>query len=125
MYKFQNSLFMKTKLFILITGILYFIPSIRAQLNADSTFASYFTYAQTYADTYPREKAHLHFDNTSYFIGDTIWYKAYVTTAEQNRPSKLSKPLYVEILDQLGNIKEQQIVELQKGEGHGLQAFPF
>ena len=110
---------MKTKLFILITGILYFIPSIRAQLNADSTFASYFTYAQTYADTYPREKAHLHFDNTSYFIGDTIWYKAYVTTAEQNRPSKLSKPLYVEILDQLGNIKEQQIVELQKGEGHG------
>ena len=109
---------MKTKLFILLIGIIYFIPA-RAQLNADSTFASYFTYAQTYADTYPREKAHLHFDNTSYFIGDTIWYKAYVTTAEQNLPSKLSKPLYVEILDQLGNIKEQQIVELQNGEGHG------
>ena len=58
---------MKTKLFILLIGIIYFIPA-RAQLNADSTFASYFTYAQTYADTYPREKAHLHFDNTCFFM---------------------------------------------------------
>lgn len=86
---------------------------------SDSLFARYFRSAQHFADTYPREKAHLHFDNTSYYIGDSIWFQAYVTLAEGNLPSMISKPLYVELVDQLGNVVERQIVELQKGKGHG------
>ncbi|OKZ19690.1 MAG: hypothetical protein BHV77_12000 [Bacteroides sp. 43_108] len=27
---------------------------------------------------YPQEKAYLHFDNTGYFIGETVRFKAYV-----------------------------------------------
>ena len=27
-----------------------------------------------------QEKVYLHFDNNCYFLGDTIWYKAYVVT---------------------------------------------
>ena len=27
----------------------------------------------------PQEKVYLHIDNTCYFVGDTVWYKAYVT----------------------------------------------
>lgn len=75
--------------------------------------------SQAYADAYPREKAYLHLDNTSYYIGDTIWYKAYVVTAEQNQPSPISTPLYVELLDQLGNTSERQIIQLRDGEGEG------
>ena len=72
---------------------------IHSQQVADSIFATYFARSQAYADAYPREKAYLHLDNTSYYIGDTIWYKAYVVTAEQNQPSPISTPLYVELLD--------------------------
>ena len=46
-------------------------------------FEQYMNQAQTFADNYPREKAYLHFDNTSYYVGDTIWFKAYVTLAEK------------------------------------------
>ena len=35
-------------------------------------FEQYMNQAQTFADNYPREKAYLHFDNTSYYVGDTI-----------------------------------------------------
>ena len=41
-------------------------------------FQQYMNQAQTFANNFPREKAYLHFDNTSYYVGDTIWFKAYV-----------------------------------------------
>ena len=33
-----------------------------------------------------QEKVYLHFDNNCYFLGDTIWYKAYVVLADDNTP---------------------------------------
>ena len=65
---------------------------IHSQQVADSIFATYFARSQAYADAYPREKAYLHLDNTSYYIGDTILYKAYVVTAEQTNLAQLVPP---------------------------------
>ncbi|MBR3877275.1 MAG: hypothetical protein IKJ23_03740, partial [Bacteroidaceae bacterium] len=28
----------------------------------------------------PPERVYLHFDNTSYYLGETIWFKAFVTS---------------------------------------------
>lgn len=109
---------MKRQLISLVAGLFISLFAAYAQ-STETLFADYFTAAQSFADAHPREKAHLHFDNTSYYVGDTIWYKAYVTTAEENRGTPLSKPLYVELIDQLGNIKERQIIELHQGEGSG------
>lgn len=104
--------FFITTLFILCTANVY------AQ-SSDTIFSRYFRYAQNFADSYPREKVSLHLDNASYYLGDTIWFKAYVVTAEQNLPTTISKPLYVELLDQLGNAVERQIIQLTDGEGTG------
>ena len=104
--------FFITTLFILCTANVY------AQ-SSDTIFSRYFRYAQNFADAYPREKVSLHLDNASYYLGDTIWFKAYVVTAEQNLPTTISKPLYVELLDQLGNAVERQIIQLTDGEGTG------
>lgn len=104
--------FFITTLFILCTVNAY------AQ-SSDTIFSRYFRYAQNFADSYPREKVSLHLDNASYYLGDTIWFKAYVVTAEQNLPTTISKPLYVELLDQLGNVVERQIIQLTDGEGTG------
>lgn len=40
---------------------------------AKTVFTQYMNQAQTFANNFPREKAYLHFDNTSYYVGDTIW----------------------------------------------------
>ena len=87
--------------------------------NAEDIFQRYFQQAKIFSSAYPQEKVHLHFDNTSYYAGDTIWFKAYVTQGTENRPTTLSQPLYVELLDQLGHIIDKQIIKTQKGEGQG------
>lgn len=45
-----------------------------------------------------QEKPYLHLDNNSYFIGDTIWYKAYVVGADSLRLTGQSRVLYVELV---------------------------
>lgn len=87
--------------------------------NGSDVFAKYFYSAKNVAETYPREKIHLHLDNTSYYQGDTIWYKAYVIKETTGLPSHISKPLYVEVLDQTGNVVDRQIIKLTNGEGNG------
>lgn len=85
----------------------------------ESVFDRFFASAQQFAHAWPREKVYLHFDNTSYYQGDTIWFKATVVNAATLQLSPISKPLYVELVDQLGNVKERQIVKLDNGTGHG------
>lgn len=40
-----------------------------------------------------QEKVYLHLDNQCYFVGDTLWYKAYVTRADNLSPTNLSRIL--------------------------------
>ena len=84
-----------------------------------TVFDEYFAQAQAFDKAFPREKVFLHFDNGSYYQGDTIWFKAYVVDAATLRPSHISRPLYVELVDQLGNVHQRQIVKLTDGEGAG------
>ena len=87
-------------------------------------FQQYMNQAQTFANNFPRVKAYLHFDNTSYYVGDTIWFKAYVTLAGQQIFSQISRPLYVELVDQTGHITDKQIIKLTQGEGNGQFVLP-
>ena len=52
--------------------------------------------AKLYADM-PVERVYLHFDKPYYAIGDTIWFKAYLTM-DQHQPSGISKVIYVDLL---------------------------
>ena len=72
----------------------------------------------------PQEKVFLHIDNTCYFVGDTIWYKAYVTRSDRQTLTDLSKILYVELLTPDGYLVERQQVEMPDGTGHGLSRSP-
>lgn len=68
---------------------------------------------------YPQEKVWLHCDNTAYFQGDTIWFAAYVTSAETLRPIELSKVLYVELLNEAGEVVSTQRLQIENGRCHG------
>jgi hypothetical protein len=63
----------------------------------------------------PQEKVYLHFDNTGYFLGETIWFKAYVVEALNNNPSAVSKTLYVELLTPEGDILQSKKIPIQNG----------
>ena len=67
----------------------------------------------------PQEKVYVHFDNTSYYQGDKIWFKSYVVDGNSNRPSELSKTLYVELLNPCGKIVDKRILRIEDGVCHG------
>ena len=50
----------------------------------------------------PQEKVYLHMDNRSYYIGDTIFFKAYIFNATTHRLTRNSQILYVELLNEGG-----------------------
>lgn len=67
-----------------------------------------------------QEKVYLHLDNNCYFLGDTIWYKAYVVLADDNSPQPLSRILYTELLNEQGYVVERQkLVLSETGQADG------
>ncbi|MCI6503904.1 MAG: hypothetical protein MSA13_04740 [Prevotella sp.] len=69
-----------------------------------------------------QEKIYVHTDNSCYFVGDTLWYKAYVVRADNLQPTNMSKLLYVELLTPDGYLVERQHVVVS---GRGLTCGQF
>ncbi|RZL42591.1 MAG: TonB-dependent receptor, partial [Pedobacter sp.] len=68
---------------------------------------------------YPQEKVHLHTDKPYYVVGDDIWLKAYIVVAEKNEFSKLSKVLYIDLIDENKTIKKSVTLPIENGVAHG------
>ncbi len=72
-----------------------------------------------FSQSIPQEKVYLHMDNTSYFLGDTIWYAIYTRQTNNDLPSNISHLAYVELYNQDGYMVERQLVDIRNGRGHG------
>lgn len=55
---------------------------------------------------FPEERVYLHFDNTAYYLTETIWFKAYVVSGADNMPTTMSRVLYVELVAPEGYVVE-------------------
>ena len=67
----------------------------------------------------PQEKVYLHFDNTGYFKGEYIRFKAYVTRCDTERKTDLSHILYVELVNPSGDVVEKRKLKIVDGEADG------
>ncbi|MBQ8455868.1 MAG: hypothetical protein IJ537_11125 [Bacteroidaceae bacterium] len=67
----------------------------------------------------PQEEVFLHLDNTCYFAGDTLYFKAYVRRSDTGRLTNLSQLLYTELWNQEGYMLERHLVKLKDGQGTG------
>ena len=67
--------------------------------------------------TQVQEKVYIHTDNECYFVGDTLWYKAYVVRADRLVPTDMSRILYVELLSSDGLLVERQNI-IVSGKGY-------
>lgn len=75
------------------------------------------------AEWFPgQEKVYLHMDNTSYLLGDTLWFSAYTAKSGTCLPSDISGVLYVELVNHDGYPVERKKVEMKHGHGYGFFA---
>jgi hypothetical protein len=95
--------------FLFAWCLLGFILLAKAQ-QLDST-------TETYFDQYSQERMYLHFDKSSYFKGETIWFKVYMMDA--TLPADASKTVYLDWIDNKGNILSHDAFPLVDGIGNG------
>jgi hypothetical protein len=118
------------KIAVLLLLGLSLILKVSAQ-NNDTTLnklSRYVSILNHFSKNLPQEKVYLHFDNSTYYQGDDIWFSCYLVTSGFNRVSQLSKTLYVELLNPGGEVIETQILKVENGRCHGsfkLGKLPF
>ena len=99
---------MKATLRLLSTLLLLISMIARAQSPLDTLVMRAIMVNQLF----PQEKVYLHFDNTSYYLGETMWFKAYVVGTADHKQLPQSKVLYVELVAPEGYIVETKKYKL-------------
>lgn len=66
----------------------------------------------------PQEKAYLQTDRNDYLAGESIWFKAYTLLDE--KPTILSKVIYVNLLDPAGKVVDKKMLPLKDGTADGV-----
>ena len=85
------------KILFLAILLLIVLPRVYAQRDSISLITIINKSAQVAASN-PIEKIHVHFDKPYYAVGDTIWFKAYLTIGATHQLSGLSNIIYVDVL---------------------------
>ena len=102
--------------FCIASALLACTVAIKAQITHD-TIAQHVLHA---GQILIQERVYIHFDNTSYCSGDTIWFKAHVTRYNNDKPTTLSRLLYVELLSPEGKVLCRQKKKIESnGTCHG------
>lgn len=89
------------------------------ELNPVAPIQSYLEKAMRFNLYSPQEKVYLHFDNTGYFKGEIIRFKAYVMRCDTQKPTDLSHVLYVELINPTGDVEESRKLRIVDGEAEG------
>ena len=113
----SHSGFMKKTLTLIL--LLFSLLTCMAQGRDGSKIMQYIRTAMNFNRAYPQEKVYLHLDNTGYFKGETIWFKAYVRRVDTDNRTDLSHVLYVELLSPSGDIVERRKLPIENGMAHG------
>ncbi|MDO3627462.1 carboxypeptidase-like regulatory domain-containing protein [Mucilaginibacter sp. BT774] len=80
-----------------------------------NNLSAYAQSGESFIKTLNREKAYLHFDKPYYAIGDTIYFKAYVTLGPRHRLSDLSGVLHIDLIDPTNKIAQSIKLKLANG----------
>ncbi|MDR1672633.1 MAG: hypothetical protein LBS09_04105, partial [Bacteroidales bacterium] len=72
-------------LFILLACWAVLLPA--QQSDAVQRLQTFARNINSFSNLYPQEKVYLHFDNTGYYIGETMWFQSYVVSAQTLQPA--------------------------------------
>lgn len=65
------------------------------------------------------QKLYLHTDREFYFIGDTLWFSAYLLEGKSHAPLAGNCNLYVELLNQNGDFLQKELFLIKEGHSSG------
>ncbi|MES2453988.1 MAG: hypothetical protein V4594_00530 [Bacteroidota bacterium] len=94
---------------IAVLALLAFVP------KAEEPIERLVSSLQKWVDKNPQEKVYLHMDKPYYALGDTVWFKAYVTIGSRHQLSKMSGALYVELIDEKDSLLSSLKLPLTAG----------
>lgn len=98
--------------------IISLTATVTAQESAESALMRFAGNIHQFNSIFPQEKVYLQFDNTSYYSGETIWFKAFVVSASTLGRAQ-SKILYVDLLSPEGVVLKQQKLMIVAGQADG------
>ena len=111
------------RLITIILTVSLFLPYVKAQQQNDPDkltreLMRFSGNIHQFNNIFPQEKVYLEFDNTAYFQGEIIWFKAFIThaTTLKRAPSKV---LYVDFLAPTGQLILQQKLKIVAGQCDG------
>ena len=108
-------------LFTLTLAVLMAVPG-HSQTSSVDSLMKYAGNIHQFNSIFPQEKVFIQFDNTSYYTGETIWFKAFVVNASTLERAQ-SKVLYVDLLSPTGVLLKQQKLKIVAGQADG--SFPL
>ena len=114
-----------------LLAAIFFCLSIKAKeierpapdlLTADQSLLRYAGNIHRFCHIFPQEKVYVQFDNTSYYTGETIWFKVFVVEASDLHRAP-SGVVYVDLLSPSGVILKQEKLKIVAGQADG--SFPL
>ena len=89
--------------------------SLQYSFAQNDPFQEWLKEFQNYQTELPTEKVFLHLDKSEYTLGETIWMKSYLVAGAGHIPSPFSQAVYVELLDEQGEIVERLTLRSEEG----------
>jgi hypothetical protein len=105
----KNKLPLKLGIFGMVLLLFAFIP------KDDDPLDKLVAALQKWTDTLPQEKVYLHLDKPYYAVGDTIWFKGYITIGSRHQLSKLSGALYVDLINEKDSVVKDLKLPITSG----------
>ena len=115
---------MKANITISKTGIVFLLAMLFQLPAFSQSIDSARRQFERYSAQHLQEKVFVHTDKSFYMVGETMWFKVYVTDAIFNRPSDISKISYVEIITKDLKPVLQAKIEINNGSGNGSFVMP-
>ncbi|MGY3054004.1 hypothetical protein ACVWYG_002206 [Pedobacter sp. UYEF25] len=85
----------------------------------DSPIEKIISSLENWTQTNPQEKVYLHTDKPYYLVGDTIWFKAYVTIGNKHQLSALSGAIYIDLINEEDSVAQTLKLPLTAGMAKG------
>ena len=102
------------KTFVFLLTILLIASGLLVKAQQPASIKTLISKVDDYNAKLPAEKLYLQFDKPYYFIGDTIWFKGYLTNSILNY-SSLSSRLYVDLVNDSNKVVKHFIFPVSFG----------
>lgn len=100
--------------FLMLLVSIAFIPK-----QEEGTINKLVAALERWTNTSPQEKVYLHTDKPYYLVGDTIWFKAYLTVGSKHQRSALSGALYIDLINEGDSIAQTLKLPVSAGIARG------